>query len=106
MALRDPKPGDGSFQQAADTDRTDPIDAGDPVPGALSPARTVAHREALDDATHARDKIDPVGAVDRQLYPLIHRLSASLTEDHYAAEFEAGLTVLFERVAAMLRSPA
>ena len=44
-----------------------------------------------------------MGAVDPQLYPLIHRLSVSLTEDHYATEFEAGLTVLFERVAAMLR---
>ena len=102
MALRDPKPGDGSFQQAPDTNRTDPVDPSDPVPGALSPARTAEHREALDDATSTKEKIDPVGAVDVERYPLIHRLRANLTEDQYGAEFEAGLTVLFERIAATL----
>ena len=106
MALRDPKPGDGSFQQAPDSNGTDPVEPGDPIPGALSPARTTAHREALDDAEHPADKIDPVGAVDPELYPLIHRLSANLTEDHYGEEFEAGLAVLFERVAGVLQSPA
>ncbi len=102
MALSDPKPGDGSFQQGSDADGTDPVDPGDPVPGSLSPARTAQHREALDDADHPADKVDPVGAVDPELYPLIHRLSVSLTEDHYDEEFEAGLAVLFERVAAFL----
>ena len=46
MALRDPKPGDGSFQQGSTEDGTDPVDAGDPIPGALSPARTAQHRRS------------------------------------------------------------
>ncbi len=100
MALRDPKPGDGSFQQGSEAGATDPVDPADPVPGALSPARSSAHREAIDDADDARERIDPSGGVDRTRFPLIHRLSPGLTEDHFTDEFAAGLDNLLDRVAA------
>ena len=103
MALRDPKPGDGSFQQGTEVDGTDPVDPADPVPGALSPARTSAHREAIDDADHPHEQIDPSGEVDAASFPLIHRLSGGLTEDRFADEFAAGLNNLLDRIAAHQR---
>jgi hypothetical protein len=101
-ALRDPKPGDGSFQQGSSKDGTDPVDPADPIPGALSPARTVDHRESLDAAQGAADRLDPTGAVDAAAYPLISRLREGLTEDHYAAEFADGLDRLLDRIAEFL----
>lgn len=111
MTLDDPQPGDGSFQsstapQSSDTaDTADPIDAADPVPGALSPARTAAHREALDGARTAREVIDPVGEVGPEDYPTIHRLRAGLSEDVYDSEFEAGLEALLDRIGDHLHRP-
>jgi TetR/AcrR family tetracycline transcriptional repressor len=98
MALRDPKPGDGSFQQGPPEHGSDPVDLGDAVPGALSPTRTADQREALDDADHPRERVDPVGDVDPERYPIIHRLRTGLTEEHYEQEFASGLSALLDRV--------
>lgn len=106
MTLDDPQPGDGSFQSGTGPASSDPVDATDPVPGALSPSRTTAHREALDDAQTAREVIDPVGEVGAQDYPTIHRLRAGLSEDMYDDEFDAGLEALLDRVGEHLRTPA
>ena len=98
MALRDPKPGDGSFQQGTEVDGTDPVDPADPVPGALSPARTQrpprGHRRRR--RSRANGSIRPARST-RASFPLIHRLSAGLTEDRFADEFAAGLTNLLDR---------
>lgn len=102
MALRDPKPGDGSFQQGSSDDSTDPVDPGDPIPGALSPARTTAHREALDGASTVPERINPTGDVDAERYPLIHRFRAGLTQDHYEEEFGLGLRSLLDRIATVV----
>ncbi|HEU5266880.1 MAG TPA: TetR/AcrR family transcriptional regulator [Jatrophihabitans sp.] len=97
-ALRDPKPGDGSFQQGSPADGTDPVDPADPVPGGLSPARSRDHREQLAAAERPGEQIDPVGEVDASSYPNIHRLAAGLTEEHYEAEFTSGLEDMLDRI--------
>ena len=97
-ALRDPKPGDGSFQQGAPDDGSDPIDPGDPIPGTLSPTLRTQHREELDDASDPAEKVDPVGKVDRRSYPNIHRLRNGLTADRYETEFRSGLNHLLDRI--------
>lgn len=102
MALRDPKPGDGSFQQGGSDQGVDPVDPTDPVPGGLSPTRSTEEREALADASTARDVVDPVGDVDPQDFPTIHRLRRGLAADFYEAEFNAGLAVMLDRIAANL----
>ena len=54
MALRDPKPGDGSFTGTDTVSDEDSEPAGqaaaNPVPGGLSPARSAEQREAVEDA--------------------------------------------------------
>ena len=97
-ALRDPKPGDGSFQGGADSAGTDPVDPTDPVPGGLSPTRRRADRHKLADAESPAEVVDPFGDIDPQSFPNIRRLDAGLTEDHYDAEFESGLRDLLERI--------
>lgn len=104
MALRDPKPGDGSFQTDTAADGTDPVDPADPVPGALSPTRSREHRDALDGAEDAGERVDPVGDVDPATYPSIHRLRVGLTEEHYEDEFRAGLRDLLDRVDTYLQT--
>jgi TetR/AcrR family transcriptional regulator, tetracycline repressor protein len=102
MALRDPKPGDGSFQQGPQDDGTDPVDPGDPVPGALTPARSRAERKAIDDADSGPDAqavaLAPTTSLPEDKYPFVHRLQAGLTEDRYAEEFNAALSDLLGRV--------
>lgn len=100
LALQDPKPGDGSFQAGDTAAQTDPVDPADPVPGQLSPARSKQDRHAIRASTTPRDQVDPVGDVDAATYPTIHELRAGLTEEHYAAEFQIGLTGLLDRIAA------
>jgi hypothetical protein len=106
MALRDPKPGDGSFQQGPQSDGSDPVDPGDPVPGALTPARSAAERKAIDDADTDTDAaavaLAPTGDVPREKFPFVYRLQAGLTEDKYTDEFEAALSDLLDRVARQL----
>lgn len=99
MTLRDPKPGDGSFQSGAGPGKVAGADARDPVPGAISPVRTAEQRESIDAAQTPREQIDPVGDVDAEMYPMIHRLREGLTQDRYEQEFATGLAILLERVA-------
>ena len=102
MALRDPKPGDGSFQGGSTTGDTDPVDPTDPVPGGFSPTRTSDHREAVDEAETAGDLVDPVGDVDQAAFPTVHALRAGLASDFYEDEFVHGLNVLLDRIAQRL----
>jgi TetR/AcrR family tetracycline transcriptional repressor len=99
MAIRDPKPGDGSFQSGDGSGSTDPVDPTDPIPGSVSPTRTTEQRESIDDADSAGEAIDPVGDVDAEQYPMIHHLRVGLTEDRFEAEFAAGLDVMLDRIA-------
>jgi TetR/AcrR family transcriptional regulator, tetracycline repressor protein len=100
MALRDPKPGDGSF---TGTDSGDGAAAGepaaDPVPGGLSPARSVEQREAVEDAGSPHELIDPMDEIDARRFPTVHLLAAGLAEDRWAEEFETGLENMLDRIA-------
>ncbi|NYJ74941.1 TetR/AcrR family transcriptional regulator [Allobranchiibius huperziae] len=95
MVIDDPKPGDGSFQAGDDTGAHDPVDPADPVPGSISPTRTTAKRKALANAETTSELL----GVKPSDYPVIHRLRAGLTEDHFEQEFGAGLDILFGRIA-------
>ena len=102
MAMRDPLPGDGSFQSGDGSGDTDPVGPADPVPGAVSPTRTTEQREALSDSETARELVNPVGDVNPADYPLIHRLRAGLTEDCFEQEFRVGLEDMLDRIAQFL----
>jgi TetR/AcrR family transcriptional regulator, tetracycline repressor protein len=103
MALRDPKPGDGSFTS------TDTIsdDGGEPggqaaansVPGGLSPARSAEQREALEDADSPREMLDLSDEIDARRFPTVHRLAAGLAQDRWDGEFETGLEDMLDRIA-------
>jgi TetR/AcrR family tetracycline transcriptional repressor len=103
MALRDPKPGDGSFTgtDIAANEGGGPAGqaAANPVPGGLSPARSAEQREAIGDAGSARELLDPADAIDARLFPTLHRLAAGLAEDRWEGEFETGLEDMLDRIA-------
>lgn len=105
MALRDPKPGDGSFATGPVEDGGEAADSTDPVPGGLSPTRTPAQREAIDDADSPRELLDPVGDIDPQAFPTVHRLAAGLAEDRWQDEFEAALTAMLNRIETFISAP-
>jgi AcrR family transcriptional regulator len=105
MALRDPKPGDGSFSAGPIEADSDAADSSDPVPGGLSPARTPAQREAIGDADSPRELLNLGDDVDAQQFPTVHRLAAGLAQDHWEAEFETGLQEMLDRVEIFLRAP-
>jgi hypothetical protein len=105
-ALRDPKPGDGSFQAGADSAGTEPVGASDPVPGGLSPTRRRADRRKLVEAESPAEGVDPFSDIDRQSFPNIRRLGRGLTADRYDAEFESGLRDLLERIERFLAQTA
>jgi TetR/AcrR family tetracycline transcriptional repressor len=110
MALRDPKPGDGSFT-GADTDSNQGSDpAGeapaDPVPGGLSPARSPDQRAAIQDADSPRELIDPADEIDARRFPTVHRLAAGLALDSWDQEFETGLVHMLDRVAMFIADGA
>jgi TetR/AcrR family transcriptional regulator, tetracycline repressor protein len=112
MALRDPKPGDGSFT-STDTVAGDDGPAGrpaNPVSGGLSPARSARQREAIEDADSARELLDPADEIDARRFPTVHRLAAGLAEDLWEGEFEKGLEDMLDRIAVFVtgrpRSPA
>lgn len=102
MALRDPKPGDGSFT-STDTVSGDGGPTGeaaaDPVSGGLSPARSPQQREAIEDADSPRELLDPVDEIDPRRFPTVHRLAAGLAQDLWEAEFETGLQDMLDRIA-------
>jgi AcrR family transcriptional regulator len=103
MALRDPKPGDGSL---TGTDSGDgvagggPAAAADAVPGGLSPTRSAEQREAVEDADSARELIDPMDEIDARRFPTVHLLAAGLAQDRWAEEFETGLENMLDQIAA------
>ena len=103
MALRDPKPGDGSFTgtDTASDDGSEPGGqaAADPVPGGLSPARSAEQREAVDAAASPRDLIDPADEIDARRFPTVHRLAGGLAQYHWEEEFETGLAHMLDRIA-------
>ncbi len=94
MVLDDPKPGDGSFQSGDDTGSHDPVDPTDPIPAALSPTHSTPQREEIADT----DPDDDLLGVDRDEFPVIHRLRKGLTEDRFEKEFSAGLQILLTRI--------
>jgi hypothetical protein len=98
MALRDPKPGDGSYSTGSTDPASDAADTNDPVPGGLSPTRTPAVREAIDDADSAHELIDPADDVDADTYPVVHRLADGLAEDRWELEFHTGLKTMLDRI--------
>ena len=103
MALRDPKPGDGSFAgtDTAANEGSGPAGqaAANPVPGGLSPARSAGQREAIEDAGSPRELLDPADAIDARHFPTLHRLAAGLAEDRWEGEFETGLEDMLDRIA-------
>ena len=103
MALRDPKPGDGSFTgtDTAANEGSGPAGqaAANPVPGGLSPARSARQREAIEDAGSPRELLDPADAIDARHFPTLHRLAAGLAEDRWEGEFETGLQDMLDRIA-------
>jgi TetR/AcrR family tetracycline transcriptional repressor len=103
MALRDPKPGDGSFTgtDTAASEGSGPAGqaAANPVPGGLSPARSAGQREAIEDAGSPRELLDPADAIDARHFPTLHRLAAGLAEDRWEGEFETGLKDMLDRIA-------
>ena len=102
MALRDPKPGDGSFTgtDSGDGAAASGPAAADPVPGGLSPTRSTEQREAVEDASRPRELIDPMDDIDARRFPTVHLLAAGLAEDRWAEEFETGLENMLDQVAA------
>lgn len=92
--LRDPQEGDGALAPG----QTDP----EPVPGGLTPTRDAEEREAIDDAETPQELVDPLGEVDVEEYPTIHRLAPQLAQDHYVEEFERALEDMLDRIGAQL----
>ena len=106
MALRDPRPGDGSFATGGDGEPgADAAASTDPVPGGLSPTRTPAVHAAIDDADTAEDLLDPVGDVPAGRFPTVHRLAAGLREDRWEHEFTAALEGMLDRIEIFVRRP-
>jgi AcrR family transcriptional regulator len=105
MALRDPKPGDGSFT-GTDTISGDGGSAGQaaasPVIGGLSPVRSAGQREALQDAGSPGELLDPADGIDARRFPTVYRLAAGLAEDRWDGEFETGLEDMLDRIAAFV----
>jgi TetR/AcrR family transcriptional regulator, tetracycline repressor protein len=102
MALRDPKPGDGSFTgtDTALNRHGEPAPASaDPVPGGLSPARSPEQREAVADAGSPLELVDPADEIDARRFPTVHRLAPGLGQDHWEDEFETGLVHMLDRIA-------
>lgn len=118
ISIQDPLPGDGSFTagasdgtgeapsaehpgDASSEPGSDLVDSSTPVPGALSPTRSVDERHALSEAQASGDPahlIDPLGKVDRARYPTVHELAAGLSEDTFEREFTAALDGMLDRI--------
>ena len=105
MALRDPRPGDGSFigsDAEMNGDGATASAPADPVPGGLSPARSPEQREAVADAERPRELLDPGDEIDARRFPTVYRLASGLAEDRWEGEFETGLADMLDRIAACL----
>ena len=106
MALRDPKPGDGSFTGTDTISDDGGGSAGQaavgPVIGGLSPVRSAGQREALQDADSPRELLDPSDGIDARRFPTVYRLAAGLAQDRWDGEFETGLEDMLDRIAAFV----
>lgn len=134
IAMRDPLPGDGSFTAGAsstegvstakegsssgeakadgdvdppdaDTPGGDAVSSATPVPGALSPTRSISERRALREAKESGDPsrvINPTGEVNAERYPTVHELSEGLAEDTFEREFTAALDGMLDRISLFL----
>ena len=106
MALRDPKPGDGSFAStdtlSGEFSSPGEMATANPVPGGLSPARSPEQRAAIADAVSPRELIDPADEIDARRFPTLHRLAAGLAQDQWEQEFETGLAHMLDRVASFV----
>lgn len=105
MSLRDPKPGDGSFASRSAQPAGESAAAVDPVPGGLTPTRTPEQREALADAQTPRQSLDPLGYLDPEQFPTVHRLAAGLSADLWEDEFTTGLEQMLDRIEIYVRTP-
>ncbi len=103
MAVHDPRPGDGSYASAGADGSTEATTAAAAVPGALTPTRSPAERQAIADANTPEELINPQHDVDASRYPTVHRLSEGLAEEHFDEEFEAGLAHMLEQVHAHIQ---
>ena len=101
VVLRDPKPGDGSYQTGEPGDGTDPVDPTEPVPGALSPCRSRPERRPRPPRRTTRS-----WATSTAAFPMIHDLRAGLAAAYYDAEFRIGLTTVLDRIARRLDDDA
>jgi TetR/AcrR family tetracycline transcriptional repressor len=106
MALRDPKPGDGSFTGTDTISDDGGGSAGQaaaaPVIGGLSPVRSAGQREALQDADSPGELLDPADGIDARRFPTVYRLAAGLAQDRWDGEFETGLEDMLDRIAAFV----
>ena len=106
MALRDPKPGDGSFTGTDTISDDGGGSAGQaaaaPVIGGLSPVRSAGQREALQDAGSSGELLDPADGIDARRFPTVYRLAAGLAQDRWDGEFETGLEDMLDRIAAFV----
>ncbi len=105
MALRDPKPGDGSFSTGSATSDSDAALTDDPVPGGLSPTRSPAQRVAIDSADTPQERVNPGDDVDPGTYPHVHRLASGLAKDRWEQEFRSGLQQMLDRIERFLADP-
>jgi TetR/AcrR family tetracycline transcriptional repressor len=105
LALRDPKPGDGSFTgtDTVSNDGGEPAGAAatNPVIGGLSPARSAGQREAIEDAS-PHELLDPMDVINARRFPTVHRLAAGLAEDRWDGEFETALGDMLDRIGAFV----
>ncbi len=100
MVLRDPQPGDGTFQTGGSEETTSPDD---PVPGPLSPTRSGEQQQGLT-ATETQDGLlTPGSGVAPDEYPAIFDLSEGLAAEYYETEFRTGLSTTLDRIATYLQ---
>ncbi len=112
MTVLDPKPGDGAFSTGSvdsdlDSDQGagEPADAGDPVPGGLSPTRSPQLREAAAQADTTEELVEAVGGVDPEQYPTVYALRQGLAQDRWDAEFEDALRNMLDRIERFIADP-
>lgn len=102
MTVHDPLPGDGSYAPGGSEGSDEPAGAQSPVPGSLTPTRSRADRHDVAASDTPGERIDPQGAIDPERFPTIHRLAEGLSEEHFEAEFEAGLKTMLDQIDAYL----
>ncbi len=102
IALRDPQPGDGAYlpSPTSEDGHGEPgaSAAADAIPGSLTPTRSGHERLAIAAVDRPQELIDPLGGVDGDRFPTVHRLGAGLAEDVWETEFEAALSAMLDRV--------